>query len=254
MERDDDFVRRIAPTSSAGRATEIRNVATSQGAVLVSFLGQIPTYSAFELSASDVATYLGPVSENAASVAYAGFRASALEAFSRWGVHAGITFREAFPGETAQIRIGVSAQPLGIGGISIPLAGARTDIYLNLTRYPDLAAMSVGTRSFQTFLHEVGHMLGLAHPNGNNEDAARKKGSTPALLALDSFSYTTMAYPRESVFGASTTPFVVAPMIYDIEGIRELYGRVDYSGPATFTFPTRNPDDYKDFPGTATVT
>ncbi|MDE4099368.1 M10 family metallopeptidase C-terminal domain-containing protein [Phaeobacter gallaeciensis] len=72
-----------------------------------------------------------------------------------------------------------------------------------------------GHTSWNTYLHELGHALGLHHPNENP--------SNPRT----SNQYTVMSYaahPEERGDGALKQAFPLTPMLWDIEAMQELYG------------------------------
>jgi Ca2+-binding RTX toxin-like protein len=81
-----------------------------------------------------------------------------------------------------------------------------------------------GNYAYLTFIHEIGHALGLKHPH-------EVEGSFGAMPAdRDSMEYTVMSY--RSYVGASTTTgytnetggFAQSLMMYDIAALQELYG------------------------------
>jgi serralysin len=95
-----------------------------------------------------------------------------------------------------------------------------------------------GNYANSTFLHEIGHALGLKHPH-------EASGSFNAMpVERDSLEYTVMSY--RSYIGASTTTgytnetwgYPQSLMMYDIAGVQQLYG-ANYnsnSGDTTYTW------------------
>jgi len=81
-----------------------------------------------------------------------------------------------------------------------------------------------GNYAYLTFIHEIGHSLGLKHPH----EAEGAFGAMPK--ANDTVEYTVMSY--RSYVGASTTSGYVngdvdypqSLMMHDIRAIQELYG------------------------------
>ena len=81
-----------------------------------------------------------------------------------------------------------------------------------------------GTYDFSTFLHEIGHALGLKHPH-------EERGVFPTMtLAHDSLEYTVMSYRSyygQDTWGGYATPDGSYPqslMMYDIAALQKLYG------------------------------
>lgn len=82
------------------------------------------------------------------------------------------------------------------------------------------------TYSFQTYIHEIGHALGLGHAGEYNGNATY---STDALFANDAWSTSVMSYfdQRENTYFANqgfTHNFVMTPMDADVVAMQELYG------------------------------
>jgi len=92
------------------------------------------------------------------------------------------------------------------------------DLWLN-TNNPLQAATLYGHTSWNTFLHELGHSLGLYHPNQDPNNTAGDP--------TNSNQYTVMSYvPHPSVAGQSFSvqPWPLTPQLYDIEALQILYG------------------------------
>ena len=80
-----------------------------------------------------------------------------------------------------------------------------------------------GSASYQTLLHEVGHMLGLGHPFS-------PQSSTPLPSHLDNTNNTVMSYTK---MGASKTHF----QPYDVLALNWIYGGDGLGGSAGFNSP-----------------
>ena len=84
-----------------------------------------------------------------------------------------------------------------------------------------------GTFNFQTFVHEIGHGLGLAHPHDTGQGTSVFPGvSSPYDLGnfgLNQTIYTVMSYnpASGSTVGAGNS---AGPMAFDIAAIQQLYG------------------------------
>lgn len=81
-----------------------------------------------------------------------------------------------------------------------------------------------GTASygFQTYLHEIGHALGLGHPG----DYGRRASFDEAEYRNDSWQTSVMSYfsQTENPHVKADKAYVVTPMIGDVEAMRALYG------------------------------
>jgi serralysin len=97
----------------------------------------------------------------------------------------------------------------------------------NYTGGNSLVAPVVGTWGFHTYLHEIGHALGLEHP-GEYPNGATYANDAP--YAQDTVMYTVMSYFQASNSGGDAyasngvkySP--QTPMIHDILAIQQLYG------------------------------
>lgn len=86
--------------------------------------------------------------------------------------------------------------------------------------YVDRNGKTLGSSSMQTYIHEIGHALGIGHPGGYG-----LKGGT--LFANDSWQMSVMSYtPQGSIkaLGADSA-VAITPMMADIIAIQALYGK-----------------------------
>lgn len=80
--------------------------------------------------------------------------------------------------------------------------------------------------SFQTYIHEIGHALGLGHagPYNGSADYTQFEGGDAAFIN-DSWQMSVMSYfsQTENTFIDATFAYVVTPMLADIQAIHQLY-------------------------------
>jgi serralysin len=92
------------------------------------------------------------------------------------------------------------------------------DIWLN-SGNPLQAASALGNTGFQTYIHELGHALGLSHPDNDPDNNANDP--------TNNNQYTVMSYVGHP--GQANVPFAnqawpITPMLYDIQAMQFLYG------------------------------
>ena len=75
--------------------------------------------------------------------------------------------------------------------------------------------------SYQTYIHEIGHALGLGHAGPYNGGGTYNAN---ALYANDTWQYSIMSYWQQSNFGGGSTRYVMTPEIADILAVQMQYG------------------------------
>ena len=85
---------------------------------------------------------------------------------------------------------------------------------------------SLNSYSFTTYIHEIGHALGLGHPGDYNGELGRH--NVGRQFEDDARLFTVMSYASEETDNPITAEFALdvfpaTPMFYDIEAIWELY-------------------------------
>ena len=165
------------------------------------------------------------------------------EALALWSDVANLSFVEVVDNSSSEgdIRVAFSSIiPASLAGYAyLPasvLSPESGDIWLN----PDTSDYHRGSPGFTTYVHELGHALGLKHPFDSDPQ-------NPAILtgAEDSTQYTVMSYNDYEGVGYTevsensyfpTTSSTV--MLYDIAAIQFLYGAnsTTRTGNDTYTF------------------
>ena len=82
---------------------------------------------------------------------------------------------------------------------------------------------TIGSYSYQTYVHEIGHALGLWHTGNYNGSA---NFATDALYANDSWQTSVMSYfaQYENPYINASYAYLLTPMAFDIAAMRALYG------------------------------
>jgi len=79
----------------------------------------------------------------------------------------------------------------------------------------------IDSYGYQTYIHEIGHALGLGHQGPYNGSASY---STNAVYANDTWQYSIMSYFAESNYSGSSYRYVVTPQMADIYAVDSIYG------------------------------
>ncbi|MEH2082505.1 MAG: M10 family metallopeptidase [Nostoc sp.] len=127
---------------------------------------------------------------------------------------------------------GVLGQAEPPGESSNPFA--EGDVLINweyYQYYPD-SELLVGSYYYYTFIHEIGHALGLAHPHDNGGGSSIFPGvdnaSDAGDLNLNQFVTTIMSYNTQlspySPGYKANWGFAAGPMAFDIAAIQHIYG------------------------------
>jgi Ca2+-binding RTX toxin-like protein len=126
------------------------------------------------------------------------------------------------------------------------------DVLINWEFYQDNpdAKLLVGSYYYYTFVHEIGHALGLAHPHDNGGTSSVFPGVDNASdygdLNLNQFLTTIMSYNTNSSSyspGYSTNwGYAAGPMAFDIAAIQHIYGinRTRNTGNNVYFLPSSN--------------
>lgn len=149
--------------------------------------------------------------------------ASARLALDAWTAATGVSFAETSRG--ADITFGdddrgaYASYRYGAGG---ELLDAHVNVEAGwMDGFPADERWGVGDYGLQTFVHEIGHALGLNHPGDYNGSA---RYEADAIFAKDTNQFSVMSYFDQSEYGDATSLFVSGPMIADIAAIERLYG------------------------------
>lgn len=144
---------------------------------------------------------------------------AAKAAFAAYAAVANITFTQVTESASTHgdLRVAMSDLPGTAWGYYPSTAASGGDVWLNKSG-GNYNTPVKGNYAYISFLHEIGHALGLEHPQDNNMPSNR-----------DSIEYTVMSY--RSYVGAplqnytnETWGFAQSLMMYDIAAIQHMYG------------------------------
>ena len=79
----------------------------------------------------------------------------------------------------------------------------------------------IDSYGYQTYVHEIGHALGLGHQGPYNGSASY---STNAIYANDTWQYSIMSYFSEPNYSGGSYRYVVTPQMADIYAVGSMYG------------------------------
>jgi len=99
--------------------------------------------------------------------------------------------------------------------------GVITHADINISDDWNLGNTEYASYTFQTYLHEIGHALGLGHAGPYNSEATYGQDN---IYTNDNWSYTVMSYFDQLDAGFGNFRFVLGPQIADILAIQDLYG------------------------------
>ena len=151
----------------------------------------------------------------------------ARQALALWSDVTGIAFHEVATASD----IDFDDEEVGAYSDSVTSGGLINSSFVNINVDwidPDLGGYGFGldTYSFQTYLHEIGHALGLGHAGNYNNEADYL---TDAIYANDGWPTTVMSYfdQDDNFYFQSlgySTFYAVTPMATDILAMSQMYG------------------------------
>ncbi|MCK1642853.1 M10 family metallopeptidase C-terminal domain-containing protein [Bradyrhizobium sp. 157] len=108
----------------------------------------------------------------------------------------------------------------GSGAISYQIINISTD-WVTTNGGANDGKTGIDSYAYQTYIHEIGHALGLGHQGPYNGSASY---STNATYANDTWQYSIMSYFGQHNYSGSSYRYVVTPQMADIYAIASIYG------------------------------
>jgi hypothetical protein len=165
----------------------------------------------------------------------------ARAALAEWSDIIGVTFQEVASNE--QITFDNSGTKLLAATDSDWISGIITHSHVHISSsWVNRYGTGFNTYSFQTYIHEIGHALGLGHAGNYNNTATYPND---ALFLNDAWSTSIMSYfdqQENTYFGNQgfSRDFALTPMGADIVAMQSLYGlsTATRTGNTTYGFNT----------------
>ena len=158
----------------------------------------------------------------------------ALMAMDAWAEVSGLTFTAAAAGANPDIDFNENTRANGgrqaVTRSTISLANdtiisATVTVSANWsTNFDGSANYALNSYRYQTYIHEVGHALGLGHSGPYNGQLVDEAGVSYHAYNQDAWNYTVMSYRDQGEAGTGTPRLVLAPQLVDIIAIQNFYG------------------------------
>lgn len=142
----------------------------------------------------------------------------ARTALQLWSDAAGITFVETHGSANVTFD---DTQSGAYSSSTITTGGQITSSSVNVDTAWYGGIDAVDSYTLQTFVHEIGHAIGLGHAGAYNGSASY---GTDNVYANDTWQMTVMSYMAQSNYRGESYRFTMTPMMADILAVQEMYG------------------------------
>jgi serralysin len=142
----------------------------------------------------------------------------ALDAFQLWSEVCGISFVQTHGAGNITIDDTTAGQAYTSSSVS---GGIISSSVINIGADWYGGISSVDSYTLQTFIHEIGHAIGLGHAGAYNGSATY---GTDNVYANDTWQMSIMSYMAQSNYAGDSYRFDMTPMMADILAVQEMYG------------------------------
>ncbi|RXF74337.1 M10 family metallopeptidase C-terminal domain-containing protein [Hansschlegelia zhihuaiae] len=149
--------------------------------------------------------------------------AAARAALDIWTEATGITFEQVRT--NADISFG-NGEGGAFAELNYTARGEMIHAHVNVAEnwmngFPADQRWGVGDYGLQTFIHEIGHALGLNHAGSYNGQGSYEQD---AIFAKDTWKWSIMSYFDQRSDGSQIDYFISFPAVADVAAIDQLYG------------------------------